>query len=347
MMQHQQSVQESHRKYKSQFNARLSTSPSFRSSVDSTSSYLSSNTESSSMSYLCHYSNTDHDNRHSISPKIQIHAKTMELLSHDEEDDDDKSIKSDDDDIAQLNDSNLRIHKLSNTQNSVELEQVLREQYAQNDEGMEEDDESDLGLSASELSENEIREIERRKTDRDIHQQKKNNYKSTPRSQSLRTPNLLRFNTKSPWNDDQIEKLQNDMRKELLSLKDINTNKDKSNKTKNLKNYKIVISGSVSSANEDDDDETTSTSASNLFRAKSRDKWDALEMDQTKEDMERAMFDLMKASKRNKNKNKNNNNNNNHYREESIASSILSIPSIPSTRSGIGSIAGTIMIGDQ
>ena len=269
-------------------------------------STTNSNAESSTISNLSPQIQASYtDNLESISS--QMHAKTMELLSYDE---DDKSIEldndNDDDQIAlssfEVNDSNLRIRKLSNTKNSFELEQLLHEQYSQDDEGMEEDDDESDSHSGteSELSPQETLEIERRKSDQIIKEQ------SLQKKSLTQQPNLLRSDTTSEWQKDDIEKLQNDMKKELLSLQAINSNKDKSQKHKKRnfnKNYKIVLSGHVSSATEDDNDNDNENAPySNLFREKSRDKWETEEVNQTRKDMERAMFDLMKASKKNKDK---------------------------------------------
>ena len=205
--------------------------------IISSRSTTNSNAESSTISNLSpHIQPSYTSNPDSISSPL--HAKTMELLSYDE---DDKSIEldheNDDEQIAlssfEVNDSNLRIRRLSNTKNSFELEQLLHEQYSQDDEGMEEDDGSDSESgSESELSPQEMLEIERRKSDQIIKERKS----------LTQQPNLLRSDTTTEWQKDDIEKLQNDMKKELLSLQDINSNKDKTQKHKKRnsnKNYKI------------------------------------------------------------------------------------------------------------
>ena len=259
-------------------------------------SKLQSESKSSSSSI----SNLSTDITPSINETPSIHAKTMELLSPSN----DNSVNGNNDSIGHLDtfgakETNKRIRRLSDIISPVELEQVINQQYShkldQDDDDDHDQDDDDQDDVESVLSENEKLEIERRKSD--------------AIKEKLLQPNLIRDNTRSPWNEQDIDQLESDMEKQLSALHTLNrekTNEKINNNDNNSlltipNNYRIMISSEEEEDTECDDDDNDNNEnrrvPSSLFREKSRDKWDTKQMENVKGDMQRAMIDLIKSKR--------------------------------------------------
>merc|ERR1719510_2375435 len=99
------------------------------------------------------------------------------------------------------------------------------------------DDDEDIESSYSE-TENE--DIQRRKSKQSLN---------GINSKHIKQPNLLRDNTNSPWNNDDIDMLQNDMEKQLISLTKRASQRNENLSLNESKNHRVIV-GDIS----DDDD---------------------------------------------------------------------------------------------
>ena len=165
---------------------------------------------------------------------------------------------------------------------NMDLEALTKEFSHQYDETvivheeMDEDDEDDDEDESSSLGEDEIEEIQMRKS-----------MSALPKKQPTKSPNLVRIDTDSKWKDKDMNLLKLDMQQQLMSLE------KQASPLGNLrdKDYKIEIDEEFH--NIDDDDERLPSVKANLFRNASSEKWSDHSVKAKKKEIEREMLNLL------------------------------------------------------
>ena len=164
---------------------------------------------------------------------------------------------------------------------NMDLEALTKEFSHQYDETvivheeMDEDDDDEEDESSS-LEEDEIEEIQMRKSK-----------SALPKKQPTKSPNLVRNDTDSKWKDKDMNLLKLDMQQQLMSLK------KEASPLGDLrdKDYKIEIDEEFD--NIDDDDERLPSVKANLFRNASSEKWSDHSVKAKKKEIEREMLKLL------------------------------------------------------